>query len=320
MIGGNSMFSNALHVLVVDDDPDVLAVTKLVMRTFTVFGVPIVVHTASSKAEAIKLLQTTLATPIPGQSLAWLMIVDVVMETDQAGLELCQYVREELNNQMMQIYVRTGQPGVAPERRVLERYDINGYFSKVEATEDKLYAIIKAGTRQAFFTDYVLGVIDNIHALITLPRSRPAIIAKLEEAMAALKYNAQGNRMGQYSFKMCYVADGKVIAGAWGGSEGEALERVAALRKLPGMSMGGDDRSWIDGNDFLIEIAESPTTAQMAILATDTTKRVKKRAPSGIPATSGGFLSADISPPMEFDLLLQYRQLRSVAALWKQSE
>jgi hypothetical protein len=241
------------------------------------------------------------------------------METDQAGLELCQYVREELNNQMMQIYIRTGQPGVAPERRVLERYDINGYFSKVEATEDKLYAIIKSGTRQAFFTDYVLGVIDNIHALITLPQSRQSIVDKLEQSIAALKYNAQGNRMGQFSFKMGYVSDGKIIAGSWGANESEALERMAALKTRPGMPMGGDDRAWVDGNDFLIEIAESPTSAEMAVLATDTTTRVKKRAPLGSVTAPTGGLAADISPPMEFDLLLQYRLLRSVAALWKQS-
>jgi hypothetical protein len=58
----------------------------------------------------------------------------------------------------------------------------------------------------------------------------------------------------------------------------------------------------------------------MAILATDTTTRVKKRAPFGSVTAPIGSAAADISPPMEFDLLLQYRQLRSVAALWKQSE
>jgi hypothetical protein len=126
--------------------------------------------------------------------------------------------------------------------------------------------------------------------------------------------------MGQFSFKMCYLSDGKIIVGSWGANEGEALERMAALKSKPGMPMGGDDRAWVDGNDFLIEVAESPTSAQMAILATDTTTRVKRRAPIGSVIAPTGGLAADISPPMEFDLLLQYRLLRSVAALWKQSE
>jgi len=47
----------------------------------------------------------------------WLLI-DVVMETDTAGLELCQYIREKMKNQLTRIYIRTGQPGIAPERTV----------------------------------------------------------------------------------------------------------------------------------------------------------------------------------------------------------
>ncbi len=131
------MFQKEWAVLVVDDDPDVLAVSKLAMRGFEVNGLRVTLHTASSKAEAIRLLNTTLSGSIfPYVAVA---LIDVVMETDQAGLELCQYIRETINNRMTQIYIRTGQPGMAPERKVIDRYDINGYFTKVEATEDKLY-------------------------------------------------------------------------------------------------------------------------------------------------------------------------------------
>src|SRR5579864_4630059 len=104
------MFANAINVLVVDDDPDVLTVSKMVMRNFKVLGVPITVHTATSKADAIAQLRTRLLSPLTGQSLTGVMIIDVVMETDQAGLELCQYIREEMDNKQSQIYIRTGQP------------------------------------------------------------------------------------------------------------------------------------------------------------------------------------------------------------------
>ena len=149
------MFQKEWPVLVVDDDADVLAVSKLAMRDFKVNGLPVTLHTASSKAEAIELLNTRLSGALfPYVAVA---LIDVVMETDQAGLELCQYIRETLDNRMTQIFIRTGQPGVAPERQVMDRYDINGYFTKVEATEDKLYSIVKSGVREFAFVSQALG-------------------------------------------------------------------------------------------------------------------------------------------------------------------
>jgi CheY-like chemotaxis protein len=143
------MFQTEWPVLLVDDDPDVLAVSKLAMKSFEIDGVPIKLFTATSKDEAVKLLSGPLgSTALPYVSVAF---IDVVMETDHAGLELCRYIRETQMNRMTTIYVRTGQPGLAPERDVIDRYDINGYFSKAETTEDKLYSLVKAGIRQFDF-------------------------------------------------------------------------------------------------------------------------------------------------------------------------
>jgi hypothetical protein len=117
------------------------------MKSFEIDGVPIRLFTATSKEEAVKLLSGSLGgTTLPYISVAF---IDVVMETDHAGLDLCRYIREtqmdEPDDQ------RTGQPGIAPERDVIDRYDINGYFSKVETTEDKLYSKVKEGIRQFDF-------------------------------------------------------------------------------------------------------------------------------------------------------------------------
>jgi hypothetical protein len=84
------------------------------------------------------------------------------MESDTAGLELCDYIRNTMHNSVAQLYIRTGQPGVAPERDVIDKYDITGYFTKVEATEDKLYTIVKSGVRQ-----YVLSVM-SVYSSLTL--------------------------------------------------------------------------------------------------------------------------------------------------------
>jgi CheY-like chemotaxis protein len=112
------MFQTEWPVLLVDDDPDVLAVSKLAMKSFEIDGVPIRLFTATSKEEAVKLLSGPLGTTaLPYISVAF---IDVVMETDHAGLDLCRYIRETQMNRITTIYVRTGQPGIAPERDVID--------------------------------------------------------------------------------------------------------------------------------------------------------------------------------------------------------
>jgi len=71
-----------------------------------------------------------------------LILLDVVMETDNAGLELVRYIRSELKNRMVRIILRTGQPGKAPERSVIIDYDINDYKEKTELTFQKLYTSV----------------------------------------------------------------------------------------------------------------------------------------------------------------------------------
>lgn len=44
-----------------------------------------------------------------------LVLLDVVMESDDAGLQTARYIREELKNDKVRIVLRTGQPGSAPE-------------------------------------------------------------------------------------------------------------------------------------------------------------------------------------------------------------
>ena len=111
----------------------------------------------------------------PDISMASVALIDVVMETDHAGLELCDHIREVMKNRTMQICVRTGQPGIAPERAVLDRYDIQGYLSKAEATEDKLYTVVKAGIRQASFIGQSHALQDLLRYLIPSATSKSAI-------------------------------------------------------------------------------------------------------------------------------------------------
>jgi hypothetical protein len=70
------------------------------------------------------------------------ILLDVVMETDTAGLDLCAAIRGELGNPLVRILLRTGQPGIAPEQHTIDTYDIDGYLAKTETSSARLYTAV----------------------------------------------------------------------------------------------------------------------------------------------------------------------------------
>lgn len=173
------MFFNEWNILVVDDEPDVLAVTKLALRDVTVYGLPVKIYTASSKAEAIELLKGPLTLQGSSEPICAVALVDVVMESDHAGLELCEYIRNEAGGHSVQLFIRTGQPGIAPERKIIDEYDISGYFTKVELSEQKLYTLVKSGVRQWFTSWYGLMTEMANTNLITHSGSRQELLESI---------------------------------------------------------------------------------------------------------------------------------------------
>lgn len=253
------MFAKEITVLAVDDEPDVLSVTKLALRNMTVGGLPLNVHTATSKAEAIALLNGPLGSQVRGISRIAVAFIDVVMETDLAGLELCQYIRETMGNKITQIYVRTGQPGVAPERAVIDRYDITGYLAKVEATEDKLYSLVRAGIRTALVTGLSLGLGEATAALINAGRSRETLAGVLTMFVASLQRDPRGEPLQNVDIRMCCISDGQVIGGDWNEDDADAVAVRQRLAAKPGTPVGSSGDSYVtDGNDFLIQVADRP--------------------------------------------------------------
>ncbi len=166
------MFFKEWVVLLVDDEPDVLSISKLAMRNFEVYGLPLKLYTAESKTEAVQLLHDSLEV---ASSLA-VAFIDVVMETDTAGFELCEYIRDGMGNRLSQLFIRTGQPGIAPERAVIDQYDINGYFTKIEATEDKLYSLVKSSVRQYLAFGMSQATLGILNELIAASGSREDIL------------------------------------------------------------------------------------------------------------------------------------------------
>ncbi|HYD29435.1 MAG TPA: DUF3369 domain-containing protein [Azospirillaceae bacterium] len=126
-------------MLVVDDDREVHSITKLVLADFSYKGRQAEFLSAYSAAEAAEILARE-------EDIA-VILLDVVMETDDAGLRLVHHIREILRNRHVRIILRTGQPGQAPERDVIVNYDINDYKAKTELTAQKLFTTTVAALR-----------------------------------------------------------------------------------------------------------------------------------------------------------------------------
>lgn len=126
-------------VLIVDDEPEVHRITKMTLAQFQFDERPIEFLHAYSGAEAKALMAQE-------QDIA-LILLDVVMEADNSGLDVVKHVRDELGNQQVRIVLRTGQPGQAPEDDVVANFDINDYKDKTELTSQKLRTLIRASLR-----------------------------------------------------------------------------------------------------------------------------------------------------------------------------
>lgn len=126
-------------VLIVDDEEQIHAVTKMVLSDFHFRDKPLVFLSAHSGAQGRELLREH-----PDVAVVFL---DVVMETENAGLDLAREIREVLENHFVRIILRTGQPGQAPERRVIVDYDINDYKEKSELTAQKLFSAMVTALR-----------------------------------------------------------------------------------------------------------------------------------------------------------------------------
>lgn len=240
-------------VLVVDDEPDVLSVSKLAMKNFTVYGLPIKLYTASSKADALDLLSSTLTLQGRFHHLA-VAFIDVVMESNSAGLELCDHIRNTMRNHFTQLYLRTGQPGIAPEREVIDRYDINGYFTKVEADENKLYSLVKSGVRQFYSSKFFLELTLFTNKLISVAHSRRIMLQLLNSNWVVEQPDEEDGELESVMHRSYTFVDGEGIGGGLDPSEAQAL--MKRLEGLPGVPLGQDGNECIsdDEHNKLIKI------------------------------------------------------------------
>jgi len=131
--------SRRWKIAVIDDEPAVHEGTRYALADYQLHGQGLEILSAYSAVEGRRLMRSHPDVAV--------VLLDVIMESDTAGLELVEFIRGDLKNDTVRIILRTGQPGQAPERRVIVDYDINDYKAKTELTADKLFTALTAALR-----------------------------------------------------------------------------------------------------------------------------------------------------------------------------
>lgn len=166
------------RILVVDDEDDVHAVTKLALRRRTWKDRPFEVVSARSAAEGKEALKAR----DDGESFH-VALVDVVMESPDAGLDLCEHIRKT-QPRSLRIVLRTGQPGTAPEEHVLNEFDIDYYLAKAEVTHERLFATLRACLRSSQDVSTIMAVSDQLQSYVgTIQRDES--VERLVESFAS---------------------------------------------------------------------------------------------------------------------------------------
>ena len=171
----------AWTILVVDDEPDVYAATCMALRGVEILGRPLAFLHAGSAQQAYELLRATPDVAV--------VLLDVVMESENAGFDLVARIRDELKLHKPRIILRTGQPGYAPELQAIRDYDINDYRLKSELTRTRLYSVLTSALR-AFHTlsaveatrrdlEHLLDAQTALLAAGTLPTFATALLERL---------------------------------------------------------------------------------------------------------------------------------------------
>ena len=166
-------------ILITDDDDEVHRATAFSLRGVTIDGRPLELLHAYSGIEAEALLRKTTDVAVA--------LLDVVMETPDAGLRLVDTIRNTLGQMTMRIVLRTGQAGYAPELEVIRRYDINDYRTKSELTQTRLVTTLTAAARAYEQLELVARINRGLDTLVAATNSVFRLRTTQEFAQATLE-------------------------------------------------------------------------------------------------------------------------------------
>lgn len=242
-------------ILIVDDEPEVHAVTKLALNDFNFLGRGLKFYSAFSGEEAKKLIDE--------HPDAAILLLDVVMETDDAGLQVARYIREKADNHFTRIILRTGQPGQAPERTVIVNYDINDYKSKTELTAQKLFTAVMSSLRSyrdimsidqsRHGLEKIISASTNLYALQPMNSFVDGLVQQLSWVIGGAKQTlyATANEEGtSYKVLAAHGEDSKV-------SVGQTLRSVIPSKALAELENVIANHGSFYGEDFVLMYCRS---------------------------------------------------------------
>ncbi|WP_374512343.1 hypothetical protein [Niveibacterium sp.] len=122
-------------VLVVDDDADVHAVTRMALHHFLFMGRPLQLVDCFSAREALAILPT-----LPDLAL---ILLDVVMESEDAGTRLARTIRATPRYDHVQIIIRTAAGGYGG-RGAFRDIPIHAFVWQSEVSKTRLESLVSS--------------------------------------------------------------------------------------------------------------------------------------------------------------------------------
>ncbi|SMF66981.1 diguanylate cyclase (GGDEF) domain-containing protein [Azospirillum oryzae] len=246
-------------VLVADDEPEVHAVTRLALARLRFRDRPVRLLDCTSAAEAERILRDTPDIAV--------ILLDVVMETEDAGLQLVRRIRQDLGNRAVRIVLRTGQPARVPEEDLVLAYEIDGYTAKTELTARRLFtSVVTALRAYAELADLERRLAERSRALeeATVRLNRMATLDPLtgvwnrrrflELAAAEL---ARARRYGRHLGVFLLDLDGfKAVNDAHGDTVGDAVLRAVVKRVRAALRIS-DHIARSGGAEFVVLLPET---------------------------------------------------------------
>jgi predicted signal transduction protein with EAL and GGDEF domain/CheY-like chemotaxis protein len=241
-------------IVVVDDDAEVHEATKFALRHVQVHGRPLGLLHVHSATEARRLLPTL---PAPA-----VILLDVVMETEDAGLLLVDFIRNECALSTTRIVLRTGQPGYAPELSVFARYDINDYFTKAELSRTRLITAITSAVKSH---EQIRTIDESRRGLELIVRSSPGLLQPqglasfaegvLTQAKALLRGPIDGIVCAQRGSPLDPKDERLYVVGAAGALSAAVWQPLTDLHAEPvvaAISRALRERRNVHGEDFSV--------------------------------------------------------------------
>jgi EAL domain-containing protein (putative c-di-GMP-specific phosphodiesterase class I)/PleD family two-component response regulator len=187
-------------VLSVEDNQPYQDVLESAIQEVAFEGRKIELLRASSAASAATILSKR-------QDIS-LILLDIVMETDDAGFYLIDTIRNVIGDELVRIVVLTGQPGVKLHDKAINEYNISEYWNKTDLSADKLKSVVVSNLRTWQISQELKIARRGLQMIVDASRSLTARQDTLEFAHTVLEEIARIINVPNTGGIVCIVKTG----------------------------------------------------------------------------------------------------------------